>query len=157
VDADSPHVDERLADVDPVVDAYLRRRRRRSAGGSTSWLVDVLMFRRMLTPWLVRIGFAFTLLCVLTWLILEYLSILSGSPSPMESLLKLSLDSGAAPSAGAAPTIRINWMIVSRLIGPVYLLIVIRIVLEFCVVQFQISESLTDIRNKSGRSASSVR
>lgn len=115
------------------------------------------MFRRMLTPWLVRIGFAFTLLCVLAWVILEYMSILSGSPSPMESLAKLSLDNGAAPTGGGGPAIRINWMIVSRLIGPVYFLLVVRIVLEFCVVQFQISESLTDIRNKTGRSASSAR
>lgn len=159
--------------VDPAILAHMQRKRLRVAKRMTfaEWAIDVLMFRRMLTPWLIRVFFVnAVLLAVLSSFLHVFLIMDRSGPadrygqseqrSGSRQTERGSVDWGNVSERQSAPVAssivpplprivtRMNW---EAMLPPLYTLgtlVLLRIMCEGGIVLFQINESLTDLRSK---------
>jgi len=152
-----------MSQIDLLLTKYSRRRGRREElrQGAVGILIDVFMFRRMITPWLIRVGFL--LFCVLA-LVLTTVAIvqpmLKGSTSGASSV---STTAGRQPNQRDWRSLqppsheltglmlqppawlsRAVWEWIALLFG----VCVARVLCEGMIVVFQINESLTDVRRR---------
>lgn len=109
-------------------------------------LVDVFMFRRMVTPWLIRCFFAVCFVGATVAAIYGAWIIVAGP-----GMTSANLAPGAAPvTMGGlqvpATLFSVQWMRLLLVISPLLWLVAIRLLCEFSIVVFQINESLTDVR-----------
>jgi hypothetical protein len=122
-----PTQDEIHDHDDDDSDDDIRRRPIRKSASQTG-IADLLMFRRMIAPYLIIILF---------WLLLV-LAVLGGLAMIVGGLLRGGQDGFAGAVAG----------VISLIVGP----IAVRLWCEVLIVVFRINETLTDIRNEMKRS-----
>lgn len=122
--------------------AVRREVRRSGALRRRSLLWDFLMFRRMLAPWCIRVSFAIALVGGVALII----AILIDGPSPGLAWPARAGSASGSTRLGLSPA---GVEVVKRILASLsvlYSLVVLRLVLEWLIVVFQIHELLHDDR-----------
>lgn len=144
--------------ADAALRAY-RRKRGRGAElrtGVAGVIIDVLMFRRMITPWLVRMSFVIVLLVATLAVLAGSLDVVGQAFSgqtkpaltgPRSKLLPGEFAVVSAPSSPFASQSSFDYLRLGTMLAPLGIVVGVRIILEMCIVLFQISETLTDLRS----------
>ncbi len=133
--------------IEAAMLAYRRKRESQAMrSGFVGVLVDVFMFRRMVTPWLIRCFFAVCFVGAAVAATYGAWIIVAGSGATSANFAP-----GAAPvTMGGlqvpATLFAVQWMRLLLVISPLLWLVAIRLLCEFSIVVFQINESLTDAR-----------
>ncbi len=157
-----------MSQVDLLLTKYSRRRGKGQElrDGAIGALIDAFMFRRMITPWLIRI--AFLLLCVFaagSTVVAIVLPLVKGGmatrPPNSPSLTSTSTMNTSGPVTsppslappGDLPGLRLlapGWLsrVKREWIALVVSVCLVRVLCEGMIVLFQINESLTDVRRR---------
>jgi hypothetical protein len=136
---------------DEALRAYwaARSRRRSNSPGLFATVADFFMFRRMLTPWILRFGFGFFagVMCFLVLLSVfaAFKATTSGNGNPPTDPLA---GVGQAISGQVATGVSAMAAVVFGILGAILITVIVRIAFEIYIVLFQINETLSDIREQ---------
>jgi len=152
-----------MSQVDQLLTRYSRRRGRREElrQDAIGILIDVFMFRRMITPWLIRAGFlVFCLFADIATAVAIVEPLVNGKTSRETLPSKNSARETNAgerwnlPAASLGPSGLMlqppRWLsqAVWEWIALIVIVCVVRVVCESMIVVFQINETLTDVRGR---------
>lgn len=158
--------------IEATMLAYRRKRHAQTLRtGVWGIATDLLMFRRMVTPWLIRVLFVIAIGAAAVSAIYALVAIFQdasnlGAPAAFTSSQDHLSFPSMPRSKGGSPFGSVNdsssvsigglempsaivsfhWFQLYRILAPLLWLLAVRLLCEFCIVAFQINESLTDVR-----------